>query len=161
VVTKSGTNQIHGDLFEFLRNGDINARNFFAATHDSLKRNQYGGTAGGKIIANKLFFFGGYQGTRNRQDPPNSVSYVPTPAALTGDFSALESGGCVSGGKARTIVDPTTKAPYPNSQVPVSLFDPAAVKIVSHLPVSNDPCGRVVYSIPSTGDEDQAIGRMD
>jgi hypothetical protein len=60
VVTKSGTNQLHGDLFEFLRNGDVNARNFFAATHDTLKRNQYGGTVGDKIIANKLFFFAGY-----------------------------------------------------------------------------------------------------
>jgi hypothetical protein len=89
------------------------------------------------------------------------VAYVPTPQAIQGDFSALESGGCVSGGKPRTILDPTTKAPYPNSQVPVSLFDPAAVKIVSHLPVSTDPCGRVVYAIPSTGDEDQAIGRVD
>ena len=63
-VTKSGTNDFHGDLFEFLRNGDLNARNFFAAVPDELKRNQFGGTVGGRIIKNKLFFFGGYQGTR-------------------------------------------------------------------------------------------------
>src|SRR3982750_1391036 len=66
IVTKSGTNDIHGDLFEFLRNGNVNARNFFAPTHDFLKRNQFGGTVGGKIIRDKLFFFGGYQGTRIR-----------------------------------------------------------------------------------------------
>ena len=68
IVTKSGTNQWHGDLFEFVRNGDVNARNFFAPTHDTLKRNQYGGTVGNKIIKDKLFFFFGYQGTRNRQE---------------------------------------------------------------------------------------------
>src|SRR5207248_2070445 len=62
-VTKSGTNQFHGDLFEFLRNGDLNARDFFATSRDTLKRNQYGGTAGGRIIKDKLFYFGGYQRT--------------------------------------------------------------------------------------------------
>ena len=64
VVTKSGTNDLHGNLFEFLRNGDLNARNYFAATHDSLKRNQFGGTAGGRIIKDKVFFFGGFPGDR-------------------------------------------------------------------------------------------------
>ena len=161
VVTKAGTNQIHGDLFEFVRNGDVNARNFFAAGHDSLKRNQYGGTAGGKIIANKLFFFGGYQGTRNRSDPASSVTCVPTPAAVKGDFGTLESAGCQSSGNARSIIDPTTKVAFPNAQVPASLFDPVALKIVQRLPVSADPCGRVTYSIPSKGDEDQFIGRAD
>jgi hypothetical protein len=161
LVTKSGTNQFHGDLFEFLRNGDVNARNFFSSAHDTLKRNQYGGTAGGKIIADKLFFFGGYQGTRNRQDPSSSTAYVPTPAALTGDFSGLESAGCQSNGKVRAITDPTTKLPYPNAQVPVSLFDPVALKIVAKLPVPNNPCGKVTYAIPSTGDEDQFIGKVD
>ena len=67
VVTKSGTNQYHGSLFEFLRNGNVNARNFFAPTHDSLKRNQFGGTVGGPALPalkDKVFFFFGYQGTR-------------------------------------------------------------------------------------------------
>jgi hypothetical protein len=67
-VTKSGTNQFHGDLFDYLRNGDMDARNFFAPVHDSLKRNQFGGTSGGKLVTDKLFFFGGYQGTRNRSN---------------------------------------------------------------------------------------------
>ncbi|MBV9085634.1 MAG: carboxypeptidase regulatory-like domain-containing protein, partial [Acidobacteriaceae bacterium] len=123
VLTKSGTNQLHGDLFEFLRNGDVNARNFFAPVHDSLKRNQFGGTAGGKIIADKLFFFAGYQGTRNRQNPPSSQAFVPTPAALAGDFRALESAACA--GKARALTG------YPGNIVPVTQFDPVALKILS------------------------------
>src|SRR2546427_336151 len=70
-VTKSGTNEFHGDLFEFVRNDLFNATEYFAAVdpgtgnkkHSTLKRNQYGGTVGGPIVRNKLFFFGGYQGT--------------------------------------------------------------------------------------------------
>ena len=64
LVTKSGTNEIHGDLFEFVRNGMFNARNCFRDKRDTIKRNQFGGTLGGPIRKNKLFFFGGYQGTR-------------------------------------------------------------------------------------------------
>src|SRR5215472_12017016 len=60
VVTKSGSNGFHGDVFEYLRNYHMNESNFFATSRDSLKRNQFGGTAGGKIIRDKLFFFGGY-----------------------------------------------------------------------------------------------------
>jgi hypothetical protein len=62
LVTKAGANQIHGDLFEFLRNRDFNARNASALARDSLKRNQFGGVIGGQVRKNKLFFFAGYQG---------------------------------------------------------------------------------------------------
>src|SRR5713226_502490 len=78
LVTKSGTNEIHGNLFEFLRTGVTNARPFFAARRDNLKRNQFGGTAGGPIVKNRLFVFGGYQGTRLRTAPPTSTVFVPT-----------------------------------------------------------------------------------
>ncbi len=64
-VTKSGTNEIHGDVFEFLRNGRLNARNAYALQRDDLRRNQFGGTVGGPIVKNKLFFFGGHQTTTN------------------------------------------------------------------------------------------------
>ena len=67
-ITKSGTNQWHGNLFEFIRNGDLNARDYFAPIRDSLKRNQFGGTVGAPIVKDILFFFAGYQGTRLRQD---------------------------------------------------------------------------------------------
>src|SRR5438876_4460755 len=82
LVTKSGTNQFHGDVFEFVRNGKFNARNAFALARDTLKRNQYGGTVGGPVLKNKLFFFGGFQGTKTRSTPPELFSYVPTAATL-------------------------------------------------------------------------------
>ena len=63
LVTKSGTNDFHGDVFEFVRNGIFNARNSFAVRRDTIKRNQSGGTIGGPILKNKLFLFSGYQGT--------------------------------------------------------------------------------------------------
>jgi hypothetical protein len=108
-VTKSGSNRWHGDLFEFIRNGDVNAINYFAPKQDSLKRNQFGGTFGGRIIRDKLFFFGGVQRSDIRQDPSSSTAFVPTAAALAGDFSALDGAGCQSKGVARVVNDPTTE----------------------------------------------------
>ena len=161
-VTKSGSNQFHGDFFDYIRNGDMDARNFFAPAHDTLKRNQFGGTTGGKIIADKLFFFGGYQGTRNRSNPPQSIAHIPTEAALSGDFSTLASAACQSSGKAITLKDPSGN-PYPGNQIPVTALDPVALAITSkYLPVSSaDQCGKVTYGIPVTGDEDQLVGRVD
>ena len=149
IVTKSGANQYHGDLFEFLRNGDLNARNFFAATHDTLRRNQFGGTVGGPVKKDHLFFFFGYQGTRIRTAPPTTTSYVPTAAVLTGDFSQLESAACQSSGKAKSITNPTTGQVFPGAQVPVSLFNPQALAILKYVPVSSNPCGKVIYGVPS------------
>jgi len=160
-VTKSGTNDWHGDLFEFLRNGDVDARNFFAARHDTLKRNQFGGTAGSKIIRDKLFFFGGFQGTYNRSDPSSTISYVPTPAVLTGDFSTIDSGQCISVVVVKTQVDPTTGQQFPNNQIPVSRFNQQSLKLLKYLPAAQTACGKVTYGIPITGDEDQGIGRVD
>jgi hypothetical protein len=165
IVTKSGANSFHGDLFEFLRNGDLNARQKATPLRDSLKRSQFGGTAGGRIVKDKLFFFGGYQGTRQRSDPTNNNAYVPTAAALNGDFSVLEAaksaGGCLA--SARTLKNPyANNAPFPNNQVPVSLFDPAALKLVNnYIPTSKDPCGLIQYAIPANNPDDQWIGRVD
>src|SRR5205823_11614037 len=88
-VTKSGTNDFHGDLFEFVRNGAFNARNAFASSQDTLKRNQYGGTVGGPILKNKLFFFGGTQATTQRSRPSDNRAFVATPAMLAGDFTTV------------------------------------------------------------------------
>ncbi len=87
-VIKSGTNQLHGDVWEFLRNNMFDARNYFDATSEPFKQNQFGGTLGGPIVKNKLFFFGDFEGFRLRQALPQLV-VVPTTAEIGGDFSAL------------------------------------------------------------------------
>lgn len=158
IVTKSGTNAFHGDLFEFLRNGATNARNFFAPSVDQLKRNQFGGTLGGPILRNRLFFFGGYQGTIIHTAPPTTTAFVPTSQALAGDFSTLASSAC---GTLRTIIDPATGKGFPNNQIPVSRFSPQALKFLKYIPVSSDPCGKVLYGIPNNSDENQYLGRAD
>jgi hypothetical protein len=101
-VTKSGTNELHGTAFEFLRNYHFNARDFFAATRDSLKRNQFGGVLGGPIKKNKLFFFGGFQYTTTRQNAVINPSFVPTQQMLNGDFTAIASPAC-NGGRQITL----------------------------------------------------------
>jgi TonB-dependent Receptor Plug Domain. len=76
MVTRSGTNTLHGTLFEFLRNDTLNARNFFATQRGNLKRNQFGGTLGGPVVKNRLFFFGTYQGTPSRSTTYSNVAFV-------------------------------------------------------------------------------------
>jgi hypothetical protein len=154
-VTKSGTNEIHGTLFEFVRNGKFNARNFFAAKRDTLKRNQFGGTLGGPIIKNKLFFFGGYQGTTTRSDPNETLAFVPTAQMLTGDFTTYASPACNNG---RQI---TLRAPFVNNRVDPALFSPAALNVTGRLPKSNDPCGRLVFGPIQKPNEWQGVGRVD
>lgn len=163
IVTKSGTNGFHGDAFEFLRNGDLNARNYFAPTHDLLKRNQFGGTLGGRIIKDKLFFFGGYQGTRIRNVSPSSIAYVPTAAELAGNFALAESPTCQSSGHGRSIHVPggTTALNPANVFASGLTFDPAALALVKYLPTTGDPCGKLTYSTPSIQNEDQGVGRID
>jgi hypothetical protein len=159
LVTVTGTNGFHGDLFEFLRNGDTNARNFFASSVDQLKRNQFGGTLGGPVVRNKLFFFGGYQGTVIHTAPPTTTSFVPTADALRGNFSTLTSSAC---GTPRTITDPTrNNQPFANNQIPVSRFSPQALNLLKYIPASTDPCGKLLYSIPNNSTENQYLGRGD
>ena len=130
VVTKSGTNSLHGNLFAFNRNEVYNAANAFTRAVDPLHRNDIGGTVGGPVYIphlyngrNRTFFFFGYQGTRHRQAALNSA-YVPTIPELKGDFSAIP--GAIS--------DPLTGQVFPGSQIPVSRFDPASVNLAGYLP---------------------------
>ncbi|HEY6345154.1 MAG TPA: carboxypeptidase-like regulatory domain-containing protein [Bryobacteraceae bacterium] len=151
-VTKSGSNAFHGDLFEFLRNGDTNARNFFAPAHDQLKRNQFGGTIGGRIIKDKLFFFAGFQGTTNRSVPPQSNTHIPTQAMINGDFSGL----------GVQLKNPLNGQPFPNDQIPVTMLSPVALALTKYLPISQAASnGFVTYAIPSPWHEYQPIGRVD
>ncbi|MBZ5601424.1 MAG: TonB-dependent receptor [Acidobacteriia bacterium] len=154
VVTKTGTNEIHGDVFEFFRNSVFNARDFFATSRDSLKRNQFGGTVGGPIKKDKLFFFAGYQGTIVRSDPPTTVNSVVTQDMLNGDFSTLASPVCQ--GKQVTL-----KAPFVNNKISPSQFSQPALNFLKHLPISADPCGKIQYGIVSDNREHQILGRVD
>lgn len=160
-VTKSGTNQFHGDLFEYLRNGDLNARGYFATARDTLKRNQYGGTLGGRIIKDKLFFFGGFQATPIRTNPPSTISYVPTAAVEAGDFSTIDGPTCTSNHSLKQLKNPFNGVPFANDQIPVTMFDPAAVKMLQYLPATSNPCGQVTYGIPANTNENETIGRVD
>jgi len=163
IVTKSGSNDWHGDAFEFVRNGDVNALNYFAVAQDSLKRNQFGGTFGGHIIRDKLFFFGGIQETIVRQDPSGSSAFIPTTAALNGDFSSLDGAACQSNGTARAIKDPQTGAPLgPTDYINPARFDPAAVAFMKYLPVSTaNACGQIHYGVPNIYDARQYVTRVD
>src|SRR4029453_17561648 len=144
LVTKSGTNEFHGNLFEFVRNGIFNARNAFATRRDTMKRNQFGATAGGPIARNKVFFFVGYQGTTVRQDPADLIKFVPTAAMLAGDFTTFASPACNAG---RQI---TLRAPFVNNRIDPALFSKPAVAIASKLPSTSDPCGRITYGNPNS-----------
>lgn len=150
VVTRSGTNEFHGSAFDFIRNGDLNARNFFASQVDQLKRNQFGGSLGGPIAKDKLFFFGSYQGTQSRDVSYGNSATVPTAAELQGDFSSI----------GRQIVNPFTGAPFANNQIPVSDFAPASVKILSLLPAPT-ASGVTYYSLPDNEHENQFLTRAD
>ena len=161
VVTRSGTNQFHGDAFEFVRNGVFNARDFFAATQDTLRRNQFGGVIGGPIRKDKIFGFFGYQGTRIRTAPPSSITHVPTQAVLNGDWSEIESASCQSSGVARTIINPSTGQSFANDFVSPTLYNMQALNLLKYVPTTSNPCGEITYAIPEPQREDQYIGRVD
>src|SRR5215470_12969859 len=155
-VTKSGSNEIHGDLFEFVRNKVFNARNAFSPTRDGLKRNQFGGVVGGPIIKNKLFFFGGYQGTIQRSEANIIVSYLPTPRMLTGDFTGVTAPAC-NGGRQINL-----RAPFTNNRIDPSLFSKAALTLATkYLPAPIDECGQTVYGRRQNSDEKMIVGKVD
>jgi len=155
LVTRSGSNTVHGDLFEFIRDYHFNARNFFAPQRDSLKRNQFGGTFGGPIIKNKLFVFGGYQGRIEKSNPPTSISYVPTQAMRNGDFTAFASPAC-NGGVQRTLT-----GGFVGNQIDPSRLSPVSLNLLKYVPVPADPCGKIVYGIPNNNTEHQGLGKAD
>jgi Carboxypeptidase regulatory-like domain len=154
-VTKSGTNNFHGDLFEFVRNGKLNARNAFALKRDSLKRNQYGGTLGGPVIQNRLFFFGGYQGTKQRSEPTDLFAYIPTPAMLAGDWTTITSPACNQG---RQI---NLRAPFVNNRIDPALFAVPAVNVTKIIPTTSDPCGQIRFGRKTNSDENVYIAKVD
>ncbi len=126
ISSKSGTNQFHGSLYEFLRNDKLDARAFFSAAKPSLRQNQFGATAGGPIFKNRTFFFGSYEGYR-QLNASSRLTLIPTPAELNGDFR-LERRAIFN--PYSTRVDPTNanrflRDPFPGQQIPRALFSPS------------------------------------
>ncbi len=171
-VTKSGTNEFHGSLFEYLRNNALNANNFFTpGRDDGLKRNQFGATIGGPLHLprfgeggpthvsgrDRTFFFFSYQGTRTRQRPSDQTALVPTAAQRNGDFSAL-----LRRSTPLQLRNPFTGQPFANNQIPVSLFNPVSARLLNnYIPTTSDAGGLTRFGVPGILDDDQYMGRVD
>lgn len=129
-VFKSGTNQFHGGVFEYFRNTDFDARGFFATTTPVEHQNEFGGTIGGPIKKNKLFFFGSYDGYRYDSASAPGYQSIPTTAERSGNFSAFP----------QIIYDPTSatgssvRAPFPNNTIPASRISSISTSFESYLP---------------------------
>ncbi|HEV2381446.1 MAG TPA: carboxypeptidase regulatory-like domain-containing protein [Terriglobia bacterium] len=144
IVTRSGSNRFHGDVYEFLRNDALDARNFFSQKTEPLKQNQFGGTLGGPIRRDKTFFFGYYEGFRNRQGE-TLLTTVPTAAERQGDFSALCSsyspqGFCTNptGTQLVNVFAPTPQ-PIPFNTLPGALISPVSQNLLALYPLPNTP----------------------
>lgn len=159
VVTRSGTNQVHGGAFEFVRNRVFNARNTFSPTQDFLKRNQFGAYGGGPVVLpgydgrNKTFFFLGWQGTRIRNQANSLTAFAPTIDQRRGDFSTC-------GAPCNRVLRDPLGGNFPNNQIPVSRFDPASVKTNARIPaVGGD--GFTVVPRPINWQQDQGVSKID
>ena len=183
VVTKSGTNHLHGDGFEFLRFPNLDARNFYSADRATLHRNQFGGTLGGPVVHNKVFFFGDYQGTREIAGQDTGNIPVPSAADRTGDLSdvADQLAGVVNGpywasSLSQELGYPVTQGePYystgctssaqcvfPNAVIPASAISAPANALMPYIPQSNVPGGFFSSSAyEETLRDDKFSGRVD
>ncbi len=164
VTTKSGTNQVHGSLFEYVRNDMFDAKNFFDKPNEPVppfKRNQFGGTIGGPIIGNKLFYFGNYEGLREVK-ALTSIGTVPWPSLRNGNLSGR-----------RPVYDPASRAKqpdgtitaqqFPGNIIPADRFDPVIKKAMAYWPEPNLP-GTVRNYLNNESrrfTDDQFTGRVD
>jgi hypothetical protein len=162
IITKSGTNSLHGSLFEFLRNEKLNAANFFTHKLDGLKRNQFGFTLGGPVVLPRIyngkdhtFFFVSYQGTRVRSAPTSAFAIVPTAEQRNGDFSAVTT----------PVVDPNTGVQFLNNQIPLERQSNFAKNLFPYLPVPqplpDQPLGSIFYTQPNQSDLSQWTIKVD
>ena len=125
MTTRSGTNELHGSLYEFLRNDRLDARNFFASARPVLRYNQFGASAGGPIRKDRTFLFANYEGIRIRRQQTILAS-VPARAEIAGDFTGMA-----------TVRDPLTGTPFPNNIIPASRLDPVGSAIAQLYPAPN------------------------
>jgi hypothetical protein len=150
-VTRSGTNTLHGTLFEFVRNTDFNARSFFAASIPPFKRNQFGGTVGGPIRKDKTFFFASYQQTAERSSPGALNPTVLTAAQRSGDFSAL-----------KTALKDPLGGTFPGNIIPTARLNKAAQNfLAAFVPLPNAPLGVYSYANQQKIDDDQVVAKGD
>lgn len=157
IVTKSGTNDWHGNLFEYLRNDKLDATDYFSHLRDGLKRNQFGGSIGGPIAKGKLFVFGNYQRTSERISQNSGSSFVPSNAMISGDFSYFltPAGGSIQ------LHNPDG-TPIPGNMIDPSTFSPASVKLLQGLPRTNDPAGLVqILGVTQANDTNEYTLRTD
>ncbi|HXP08368.1 MAG TPA: TonB-dependent receptor, partial [Acidobacteriaceae bacterium] len=150
IITRSGTNQLHGTLWEFLRNDALDANNYFAQTKEPLKQNQFGATAGGPIKKDKTFIFGFYEGFRNRQGE-TTLTTVPSLKQRTGDFSELCPEGFTQGfcnNPANQLFNVFANAPYPNNQVPQAQINSISKNLLGFFPLPN--AGTNLFSTTQT-----------
>ena len=150
IITRSGTNEVHGTLWEFLRNDVLDANNYFAQTKEPLKQNQFGAAAGGPIKKDKTFVFGFYEGFRNRQGE-TALTTVPSLKQRTGDFSELCPEGFTDGfcnNPAHQLFNVFANAPYPNNQVPQAQFDQVSQNLLPFFPLPN--AGTNLFSTTQT-----------
>src|SRR5882724_3204442 len=137
VISKSGTNYLHGSAFAFNNNSAVGAKNFFnSGAKPQTNINIYGFTLGGPIKKNKLFFFQGWEGTRERQGY-TALMTVATPDQRAGNFSAYSPKTAIYDPASTTSTDGTGRALFPNNVIPTSRLDPIALKIQSIVPLPN------------------------
>jgi len=139
LITRSGTNQVHGTLWEFLRNDAVDANNYFAQTQEPLKQNQFGAAIGAPIKKDKAFVFGFYEGFRNRQGE-SALTTVPSLMQRNGDFSELCTEGFTAGfcnNPQHQLFNVFANAPYPNNQVPQSQINSVSQNLLSFFPLPN------------------------
>jgi hypothetical protein len=151
VVTRSGGNQVHANLYEFLRNDRFDARNFFSASVEPLKQNQFGGTAGGPIVKDRLLFFGYYEGLRNTQGTTTTAT-VPTAQERLGDFSGLGTPllNLAAGG-----------VPFPGNTIPDAAINPVARNVLNLYPLGNVSPSIYRATLVGTNDLNQTGARVD
>ena len=162
VASKRGSNDFHATLFEFLRNNDLDARNFFSTGVAPLKRNQFGFSVSGPVLLpklyngrNKTFWLFSYEGTRRRQSV-TSTALVPSLKERTGDFSEAL-------GQAVVIVDAITKVPFPGNIIPATKINPIGAALANLYPVPNssDPARNYIGTPKGLSDNNVSSARID
>jgi hypothetical protein len=170
VVTKSGTNDFHGSAFEFLRNTDFDARNYFSPARGTFNQNQFGGTFGGPIRKKKIFFFGDYQGTRSTQGVDTGQIPVPSLAERSGD--SLDLTDTVSGSYFASLLTQKLGYPvtageayssvFPTGAIPQSAWSAPAINLLQYIPTPNNANGTFSTSaFNQTLRDDKSAYRLD